>query len=137
VQPYWPGLFASLLSNRINDLLYSVGGGGGGGGVSSAAASALSAPAGDGMLCTALSIDLLSITHLTVKHPLCITYYHLDFLINSSTLQSPIKFTHRNYSCSAKAAEKPKEEKPKEEVVDALDGGMDMFGGGGGGGGDY
>jgi len=47
VQPYWPGLFASLLSNRINDLLYSVGGGGGGGGVSSAAASASSAPAGD------------------------------------------------------------------------------------------
>ena len=29
-----------------------------------------------------------------------------------------------------------KEEKPKEEEVDALDGGMDMFGGGGGGG-DY
>lgn len=28
-------------------------------------------------------------------------------------------------------------EKPKEEEVDALDGGMDMFGGGGGGGGDY
>lgn len=28
-------------------------------------------------------------------------------------------------------------EKPKEEVVDALDGGMDLFGGGGGGGGDY
>jgi len=27
--------------------------------------------------------------------------------------------------------------KPKEEEVDALDGGMDMFGGGGGGGGDY
>ena len=35
----------------------------------------------------------------------------------------------------AKAAEA---EKPKEEEVDALDGGMDMFGGGGkGGGGDY
>jgi large subunit ribosomal protein LP2 len=33
------------------------------------------------------------------------------------------------------AGEKPKE-KPKEEEVDALDGGMDMFGGGGGGG-DY
>jgi len=28
-------------------------------------------------------------------------------------------------------------EKPKVEEVDALDGGMDMFGGGGGGGGDY
>ena len=28
-------------------------------------------------------------------------------------------------------------EKPKEEEVDALDGGMDMFGGGGGGKGDY
>jgi hypothetical protein len=56
VQPYWPGLFASLLSNRINDLLYSVGGGGGGGG-SSAAASASSAPAGDGML--VYSIDHL------------------------------------------------------------------------------
>lgn len=35
-------------------------------------------------------------------------------------------------------APKAKEEKPKEEEVDALDGGMDMFGGGGkGGGGDY
>jgi len=34
--------------------------------------------------------------------------------------------------------EKKKEEKPKVEEVDALDGGMDMFGGGGGGGGgDY
>jgi large subunit ribosomal protein LP2 len=34
------------------------------------------------------------------------------------------------------AAEAPKkEEKPKVEEVDALDGGMDMFGGGGGGGG--
>eukprot|EP01034_Spumella_vulgaris_P024587 gene24587-30953_t len=30
-----------------------------------------------------------------------------------------------------------KAEKPKEEEVDALEGGMDMFGGGGGGGGDY
>ena len=38
---------------------------------------------------------------------------------------------------AAGAAEKPAE-KPKEEEVDALDGGMDMFGGGGGGGGgDY
>ena len=35
---------------------------------------------------------------------------------------------------AAKAAEK---EKPKEEEVDALDGGMDMFGGDGGGKGDY
>ena len=33
-------------------------------------------------------------------------------------------------------AEAPKEEKPKEEEVDALDGGMDMFGGSAGGG-DY
>ncbi len=33
--------------------------------------------------------------------------------------------------------EPAKEEKPKVEEVDALDGGMDMFGGGGGGGGDY
>ena len=49
VQPYWPGLFASLLSTRINDLVFSAGGGGGGGG-SAAAASASSAPAGDGML---------------------------------------------------------------------------------------
>eukprot|EP01039_Chlorochromonas_danica_P011120 gene11120-12388_t len=37
----------------------------------------------------------------------------------------------------AAAAEAPKEEKPKVEEVDALDGGMDMFGGGGAGGGDY
>ena len=39
-------------------------------------------------------------------------------------------------AAGAPAAEK-KAEKPKEEEVDALDGGMDMFGGGGGGGGDY
>jgi len=39
---------------------------------------------------------------------------------------------------AAAAAPAAKEaEKPKEEEVDALDGGMDMFGGGGGGGGDY
>ncbi len=37
-------------------------------------------------------------------------------------------------AAAAPAAAK-KEEKPKEEEVDALDGGMDMFGGGGGGGG--
>ena len=38
----------------------------------------------------------------------------------------------------APAAGEKKAEKPKEEEVDALDGGMDMFGGGGGGGkGDY
>jgi len=36
---------------------------------------------------------------------------------------------------AAQAAAAP--EKPKEEEVDALEGGMDMFGGGGGGGGDY
>lgn len=58
MQPYWPGLFASLLSNRINELLYSVGGGGGGG--SSAAASASSAPAGDGML-------VYSIDHIVIS----------------------------------------------------------------------
>lgn len=39
-------------------------------------------------------------------------------------------------AASAPAAAKAPE-KPKEEEVDALDGGMDMFGGGGGGGGDY
>jgi len=38
-------------------------------------------------------------------------------------------------AADAPAAKAP--EKPKEEEVDALDGGMDMFGGGGGGGGDY
>lgn len=39
---------------------------------------------------------------------------------------------------AAAGAPAAKEEKPKEEEVDALDGGMDMFGGGGkGGGGDY
>ena len=39
---------------------------------------------------------------------------------------------------AAGAAVEKKAEKPKEEEVDALDGGMDMFGGGGGGkGGDY
>ena len=37
---------------------------------------------------------------------------------------------------AAPAAEAPKVEKAKVEEVDALDGGMDMFGGGGGGG-DY
>jgi hypothetical protein len=39
------------------------------------------------------------------------------------------------FNIAPAAAAKP--EKPKEEEVDALDGGMDMFGGGGGGGGDY
>ena len=38
---------------------------------------------------------------------------------------------------AAGGAAEVKEEKPKVEEVDALDGGMDMFGGGGGGGGDY
>jgi large subunit ribosomal protein LP0 len=38
---------------------------------------------------------------------------------------------------AAPAAAAAAPEKPKEEEVDALDGGMDMFGGGGGGGGDY
>jgi ribosomal protein L12E/L44/L45/RPP1/RPP2 len=39
---------------------------------------------------------------------------------------------------AAGGAKEEKKEKPKEEEVDALDGGMDMFGGGGGkGGGDY
>lgn len=61
VQPYWPGLFASLLSNRINELIYSVGGGGGGG--SSAAASASSAPAGDGKLLV-YSIDHIIISSI-------------------------------------------------------------------------
>ncbi len=41
------------------------------------------------------------------------------------------------YDLFLAAGEAPKkEEKPKVEEVDALDGGMDMFGGGGGGG-DY
>jgi ribosomal protein L12E/L44/L45/RPP1/RPP2 len=41
-------------------------------------------------------------------------------------------------SAAAAPAEKKKEEKPKEEEVDALDGGMDMFGGGSAGkSGDY
>jgi large subunit ribosomal protein LP0 len=38
---------------------------------------------------------------------------------------------------AAAAAAAPAPAAPKEEEVDALDGGMDMFGGGGGGGGDY
>ncbi len=38
---------------------------------------------------------------------------------------------------AAPAEEKKEEKKAKVEEVDALDGGMDMFGGGGGGGGDY
>eukprot|EP01038_Epipyxis_sp_PR26KG_P011233 gene11233-15073_t len=38
---------------------------------------------------------------------------------------------------AAGAPPKAAEEKPKVEEVDALEGGMDMFGGGGGGGGDY
>ena len=80
VQPYWPGLFASLLSNRINDLLYSVGGGGGGGG-SSAAASASSAPAGDGMLVYSIDHIVSSILYAclfcfllvfnVMNYPLC------------------------------------------------------------------
>jgi ribosomal protein L12E/L44/L45/RPP1/RPP2 len=77
VAVYWPGLWASALSDgKCETLLMTLnsgGGGGGGGGAESA---------GDA------------------------------------------------------AAPAAKAEKPKEEEVDALDGGMDMFGGGGGGG-DY
>ncbi len=40
-------------------------------------------------------------------------------------------------SAAAPADAPAAKEKPKVEEVDALDGGMDMFGGGGGGGGDY
>jgi hypothetical protein len=39
--------------------------------------------------------------------------------------------------CTGGAAPAKAAEKPKVEEVDALDGGMDMFGGGGGGGGNY
>eukprot|EP01040_Poterioochromonas_malhamensis_P002012 gene2012-2148_t len=40
-------------------------------------------------------------------------------------------------AAASAAKEEKAPEKPKVEEVDALDGGMDMFGGGGGGGGDY
>lgn len=57
-----------------------------------------------------------------------------DFLANPSAfaVAAPAAGTAAPAAAAAAAPEKP-----KEEVVDALDGGMDLFGGGGGGGGDY
>jgi hypothetical protein len=114
VQPYWPGLFASLLSNRINDLLYSVGGGGGGGG-SSAAASASSAPAGDGMLVysidhivlfdiVCLPLVLFACVHYDdpgLRYPLCFNDYyshyseHLIIIISTSAYYG-VHLPHRS-----------------------------------------
>ena len=80
VAPYWPALFAGALKgDKIESLIFSLGGGG-----AAAAAPAAAAAAG-----------------------------------------------------AAAPAGEAKEEKKKVEEVDALEGGMDMFGGGGGGGGDY
>jgi len=58
-----------------------------------------------------------------------------DFLANPSAFASAAPAAHAPAAGHAPAAAAP--EKPKEEFVDVLDGGMDMFGGGGGGGGDY
>jgi len=53
-------------------------------------------------------------------------------------LADPSAFAVAAPAAAAPAAAAPAAAaKPKEEEVDALDGGMDMFGGGGGGGGDY
>lgn len=54
-----------------------------------------------------------------------------DFLANPSAFASAAP------AAGAATDSKPVEAGPAEEEVDALDGGMDMFGGGGGGGGDY
>lgn len=79
VAPYWPGLFAAALKgDKIDSLVFSLGGGG----AAPAAAAAGAAPAAGG--------------------------------------------------APAAGAPPAKEEKKKVEEVDALDGGMDMFGGGGG-----
>mgnify|MGYP003963400627 FL=1 len=72
VAPYWPALFASMLTtDKIEEVIWSGGCSGGGGGAA--------APAADGAAPAAAAVV----------------------------------------------------EKPKEEEVDALEGGMDMFGGGG------
>jgi large subunit ribosomal protein LP0 len=62
-----------------------------------------------------------------------------DFLANPSAFAAASSGPATGGAAAAGGAAAPKEpEKPKEEEVDALDGGMDMFGGGGGGGGgDY
>jgi len=57
------------------------------------------------------------------------------FLKDPSAFAAPAAGGAAPASAAPAAAKAP--EKPKEEEVDALDGGMDMFGGGGGGGGDY
>jgi len=74
---------------------------------------------------TTISITSLLSVHLPIMK--CI--YHI-----SSSISYHCYYC---WSWAAKPAEEKPKEKPKEEVVDALDGGMDMFGGGGGGGGDY
>jgi large subunit ribosomal protein LP0 len=56
------------------------------------------------------------------------------FLANPAAFAAPAAAAAGGAAAPAAAAVA---EKPAEEEVDALDGGMDMFGGGGGGGGDY
>jgi len=61
-----------------------------------------------------------------------------DFLANPSAFASAAPAGGAAPAAAAGGAAPAAPEKPKEEEVDALDGGMDMFGGGGGGGGgDY
>jgi len=60
-----------------------------------------------------------------------------DFLANPSAFASVGAASAAPAAGGGGAAAPAAPEKPKEEEVDALDGGMDMFGGGGGGGGDY
>lgn len=86
---------------------------------------AATAPAAGGAAPAGETISILQRSYLS--HSSCarcwVFLYCYDSLIK------------RTFSITLAAAKK--EEKPKEEEVDALDGGMDMFGGGGGGGGDY
>jgi len=58
-----------------------------------------------------------------------------DFLANPSAFASAAPAGGAPAGAAASSAAPKAPEKPKEEEVDALDGGMDMFGGGGGGGG--
>jgi large subunit ribosomal protein LP2 len=107
-------LIADLEGKDVNQLIalgrekLNIGGGGGGAVVASSngSAAAVTAPSASGA-------------------PAGKIYFRLNLII---------KILNVIYSAAAAAPEE--KAKPKEEEVDALDGGMDMFGGGGGGG-DY
>ena len=106
--------------------------------------------------CSPSAVVLLALPLLVRYFPFCYSFhvvpffwYYYDCLVGLGTCSALHKCSFLTQliiwsqtaaagGAAAPAAEAPKkEEKPKVEEVDALEGGMDMFGGGGGGGGDY